>query len=86
MLGHLASRAMNPGDSHWAHLQTTDAIAGASVLVSLALFSYTRKRDRDPRFILDLGLAYMVLTALALSLMFHWEPVPNGRPVTPVIT
>ena len=33
----------------------TDVIAAASVLVSLALFFWTRNSDRDPRRMLDLG-------------------------------
>ena len=47
-----------------------------SVLASVLLFFYTRQRDRDPRRILDLGLAYMVFTAFGLGLTFHWEPMP----------
>ena len=42
-----------------------NAISAASVALSLGLFFYARKPNRDPRFVLDLGLVYMVLTALA---------------------
>ena len=56
VFGHLASRVMSPGDARWMQLGVQDAIAGASVLVSLALFAYTRRSQRDPRLILDLGL------------------------------
>jgi tRNA A-37 threonylcarbamoyl transferase component Bud32 len=86
VLDHLALRAMTHGDPRWLGLGATDAICGASVLVSLALFFSTRKSDRDPRFILDLGLGYMVFTGLALGLVFHWEPVPTGWSVVPMIT
>jgi hypothetical protein len=63
VLEHLAVRSMSHGDPEWRRLGGPDAIAVLSVLVSLLLFSYTRKGDRDPRRILDLGLAYMVFTA-----------------------
>ena len=83
---HLALRAMTHGDPRWLQLDATDGIAATSVLASLVLFAYARKADRDPRFVLDLGLAYMVLTALALGLMWHWNSVPAEWPVFPVIT
>jgi len=86
LMYHVARRTISPGDPHWARLEAPDAIAAAAVLVSLALFAYTRRGDRDPRFILDLGLGYMVLTALALGLTLHWGPVPVGEPVRPEIS
>jgi tRNA A-37 threonylcarbamoyl transferase component Bud32 len=83
---HLALRAIGGGDPNWFRLQAMDAIAGANVLVSLALFLYTRKRDRDPRFMLDLGLAYMVFTAFGIGLSWHWQVFPKEWPVLPTIT
>jgi tRNA A-37 threonylcarbamoyl transferase component Bud32 len=86
VLDHLALRVMTHGGPRWLRLDADDAIAGVSVLVSLGLFFYTRKADRDPRFVLDLGLAYMVLTAAAIGLMIHWDPVPKDWQVSPMIT
>ena len=86
VLDHFAFRAMSHGDPAWLRLRSTDVICAASVLVSLAVFFSTRRPERDPQFMLDLGLAYMVLTGLALGLVYHWEPVPTGWPVFPVIT
>ena len=82
----LALLAMTHGDRKWLHGQATDVIAGISVFASLALFFYIRKGDRDPRFILDLGLVYMVFTAAALGLMMHWFRVPKEWPVSPMIS
>jgi hypothetical protein len=48
-------------------VQVGDAIAAVSVVASLLRFAYTRTANRDPQRILDLGLAYMVLTALAVT-------------------
>ena len=57
------------------------------MVVSLALYLYSRKDLREPRFILDLGLMYMVYTAAALGVMMHWGPV-SDEPVHifPMIT
>jgi len=57
-----------------------------SALISLAVFFYARKTDSDPRFVLDLGLVYLVVTSLALGLVIHWDPFPTGAPVMPLIT
>lgn len=62
-----------------------DLISGGSVVLSLALFFYARRSRREPRFILDLGLVYLVLTALALGNMFHWVAMPH-RSVSPMIS
>ena len=86
LLGHLAVRSMSHGDRQWLQLGVPDAIAAACVFVSLLLFAYTRRRDRDPRSILDLGLGYMVFTALALGLTFHWAPLPANHSISPAIS
>jgi serine/threonine-protein kinase len=83
---HLALRAMNRESPGWLHLQAMDAIAGASVLASLAVFFYTRRTDRDPRFILDLGLGYMVFTAFGIGISWHWQTLPQNWHVMPQIT
>ena len=64
----------------------SDIISGVSALISLAVFFYARKTDSDPRFVLDLGLVYLVVTSLALGLVIHWDPFPTGAPVMPMIT
>jgi serine/threonine-protein kinase len=86
VLDHLALRAMTHGDPRWLRPDVDDAVAVVSVLLSLGLFAYTRKAERDPRFVLDLGLVYMVLTAAAIGLLIHWHPVPNDWHVSPMIT
>jgi eukaryotic-like serine/threonine-protein kinase len=86
VLGHLSMRSMSHGDHQWRQLEGPDAIAASSVVVSLLLFSYTRKSDRNPESILNLGLAYMVFTALALGLTFHWAPLPVTRSISPQIS
>jgi eukaryotic-like serine/threonine-protein kinase len=86
VLGHVAARAMSHGDPEWLRLGAPDAIAAACVLVSLLLFTYTRRGDRNPRSILDLGLAYMVFTAWALGLTFHWGALPEDHSISPAIS
>jgi eukaryotic-like serine/threonine-protein kinase len=59
---------------NWMSFQATDGLVGIGAVVSIALFFYVRHSSRDPRFILDLGLAYMVLNAALVGLILHWEP------------
>lgn len=84
--GHVAARAMTHGNPVWLSWNATDVIAGISVLVSLGLFFYIGKSDRDPAFILDLGLVFMVLTALALGLIMHWFQPVGEWPLAPMIS
>jgi hypothetical protein len=86
ILGRLAMRSMQSDESMGFGLTMDDAIAAVSVLASLLLFVYTRTANRDPQRILDLGLAYMVLTALALGLTVHSGPMPPTRSVSPQIS
>jgi eukaryotic-like serine/threonine-protein kinase len=89
-LGTLGDRiallAMNHGDPIWLRWQPPDAISVGSVVLSLGLFFYIRKGDRDPQFLLDLGLVYQILTGLALALLMHWHPVPKDWPASPMIS
>ena len=85
-LGHLAAHELYPGSSRWLELDLGDGIALISVLLSLALFAYTRRADRDPRFVLDLGLVYLVATSFALALIFHITGLPGGTHILPEIS
>ena len=84
--GHLAEHAINPDSGRWLEFDIVDGIAVASVLVSPALFVYTRKSERDPRFLLDLGLWYMVFTAFSLGLVFHLGGVSSNAVIYPQIS
>ena len=86
ILGRLAMRSMHADDSARLGLTMGDVIAATSVAASLLLFAYTRTANRDPRRILDLGLVYMVLTALALGLTFHSGPILPTLTVAPQIS
>ena len=82
----IALFVMSHGERIWRHEPMTDAIALVSIAASLGLFFYIRKGDRDPQFILDLGLVYMVFTGAALGLLMHWSHVPKDWPATPMIS
>jgi tRNA A-37 threonylcarbamoyl transferase component Bud32 len=86
VLGHFAVRSMMQGDPRWFSLDGGDAIAAACVIVSLLLFAYTRRGGQSPSRILDLGLAYMVFTAGALGLVFHWQPMLHPQRIAPQIS
>src|SRR5215470_15683603 len=84
LTGHLASLAL--GEPRWANLEFADLVSAFSCAVSIALFLYVRSSTRPPGFILDLGLAYLVLTALELSVMVHWSPIPEDWRLSPEIS
>src|SRR5437764_1083807 len=85
-IDHIVLWAISPADPRWAQFQGTDGISLAAIALSLALFFYSRRSDRNPRVILDLGLVYMVLMAFALGVVMHWDPVPAHMPIFPMIT
>src|SRR5262245_1207832 len=70
-LDHWAMKVLNPGDPRWKQLHTADAIVGLGILTSAALFAYSRVSRRSPRFLLDLGLGYLIVTALDIALIWH---------------
>ena len=83
----LAMRALAaPGDTSWIRPLPSDAVNSLAAIVSVALFVYTRKANREPQFILDLGLVYMVFTAMAIGIVMHWIPDSKGSHVIPTIT
>ena len=86
LLGKLVYHKLFPADSTWFRPHTPDGIAVTSVVVSLALFAYTRRTRRGPAFVLDLGLVYQVYTALAIGLLSHSYPVSPGVLDTPQIS
>src|SRR5262245_49861068 len=83
---HLAFRELARTDPRWARYHPTDSITIVAVLVSLGLYAYARRSKRDPHFILALGLVYMVFTALAIGVVMHWEPLPPGMPLIPMLS
>ena len=84
--GHIALHVTQPDNPGWTKFDAGEWIAVVTVIVSVALWAYTRRGDRDPQFVLDLGLWYMVYTALALSIVFHLGGLPAGMTITPEIS
>jgi serine/threonine protein kinase len=86
VLDHIAVSLLSHGAHGFLHRQPTDAIAAVSIVVSLGFFFYSRSTEQSPQVVLDLGLVYMVFTALALGLLLHCEPVPSNWPINPMIS
>src|SRR5687768_234283 len=72
----------------FAPYQLSDNIAVVAVIASLAMFYYARSTKSDPKFIPNLGLAYMVVTAGAIGLITHWSIDPRiaAMPILPTIS
>src|ERR1700752_2402082 len=58
---HLSLLTIPDRSAHWLDLTFSDAACAVAMLSSLGLFYYTRRENRNPQFILDMGLAYMVM-------------------------
>jgi serine/threonine-protein kinase len=86
MLYHIVDRIIDQDDASWFAPQPSDAITVVSVVISLALFVYTRRSRREPQFLLNLGLVYMVLMSLGVGLIWHWDPIGSTRTTMPIIT
>ncbi|MEP6506745.1 MAG: serine/threonine-protein kinase [Gemmatimonadales bacterium] len=84
--GHLAYRVTRPASELWAWFGTPDWIALVSAAASFGLFIYSRRTKRDPKFILNLGLIYMVLTSIAIALLAHWDPEHSAVALVPNIS
>ena len=74
-LGHLALHLAEPQNPEWMTFRVLDGIAVFAFVTSIALYYYVGHTTRDPAFVLDLSLVYLVLTAIDLGVMFHWGPV-----------
>ncbi|HEX5109044.1 MAG TPA: serine/threonine-protein kinase [Vicinamibacterales bacterium] len=83
LLFHLA---LIPRDPSWRYWQSSDNIALVSALMSLALYWYTRKPDRAPNLILNVGLAHLVWTGVAVGLLLHWDPLPHEIDTAPSVS
>lgn len=78
---------LNHGGIGWFHLQTVELLISIpSAILSFALFAYTRHNTNRPRFVLDLGLVYVVLISLAMGMIGHWDHVPEGMQIRPMIS
>ncbi|HEX2719248.1 MAG TPA: hypothetical protein VHM67_16395, partial [Gemmatimonadaceae bacterium] len=86
LFGHVAATMMTGVSIMRQGIEITDAISILVVAVSIALFVVIRRGERDPAFVLDLGLWYMVFQAFALGMMFHWYPIPPGFGLKPELS
>jgi len=63
---------------HARWVQVFDWVGGAAFLASVALFWYTRRSRRSPRFLLDLALGYEVCIALNIGILNYAVGYPRG--------
>ena len=82
ILWHLGVGGSSAGAFKPVPLESGDLISAVGIGGSLALFAYTRRTNRDPKFILNLGVAYMVFLSLGIGLINHWEVMKMGGSLT----
>ncbi|MGD2136330.1 MAG: serine/threonine-protein kinase [Gemmatimonadales bacterium] len=79
VMNNLVSPLLSPGrplDDAWPI--PGNPVAGIVILVSLALFAYTRWHACDCRRTLDLGLLYLIVLAAAIAVVQQWTPNVSG--------
>ena len=88
ILWHLRLASTGSTSLQFSPFETSDWIAVVATIASLALFFYARRTKREPQFILNLGIGYMILTSLALGLIEHWfvTPFTPTMSIGPVIS
>jgi len=87
IFGHLALHFASPGDARVRSLGFIDAVAAVGFVTSVALYIMLRYTRRSPEFVINLGLVYLVLTAIDLGVVIHWGPVSTTTTDgTPMIT
>jgi eukaryotic-like serine/threonine-protein kinase len=74
-LGHIALHFATPGDPRATSFRFIDAVATVGFVTSIGLYYILRVTHRSPEFVINLGLVYLVLTAIDLGVMIHWGPV-----------
>jgi len=75
----------NPGRA-WYSATFSDAVCVFAMLSSLALYQYSRGKNRDPQRILDIGLIHLVLTAMDLALILNLDPLWRNLGVVPLVS
>ena len=63
---------------HEQWVRVFDWVGGAAFLASVALFWYTRRSRRSPRFLLDLALVYEVFITLNIGILNYAAGYPPG--------
>ena len=86
VLYHIVDRVIGTDDAAWWAVQTSDTITAVAVVLSLALFVYSRRTHGNPRFVLDLGLGYMIVLSLLVGMIWHWDRPVMMPTVAPAIT
>ncbi len=78
-LGHVALYFAEPVDPRWARFNVVDGIATSCLAISVALYAYLRTGKRDPAFVMDLALAYMVVMAFGIGVLWCGSASPSAR-------
>ena len=78
-LNNVAMKVMTGQHPLSGGFHTEDYVTLVSAGCSIALFAYVKKSTRSPAFILELGLWYLGLTALAIGFIWHGPPEPGGH-------
>ena len=85
-LEHIIIRRLFTRDPRWYSLDFVDGVALVSIVISLALYGWTRRTRRNPQFVLNIGLVFLVYTSLAIALIWHYDIPTRGFQLQPMFT
>ncbi|HWA16498.1 MAG TPA: hypothetical protein VG817_08695, partial [Gemmatimonadales bacterium] len=72
-LDHVAMHALYPNEPGWYRLYGPDAVVGIAIAASIGLYIFSRTRTVTPPVMLNLGLAYLIITCLEIGIIAHWS-------------
>jgi hypothetical protein len=81
VLYRLELHVHDPASDRWISWQGDDNFSILGILIAVAFYAFSRKPDRDPRLVLDMGLVFLVLMSFIIAMMIHWMPMSQGMPV-----
>jgi serine/threonine-protein kinase len=79
LLDHVAMHLLYPNERDWYRLYGPDLVVGIAIAASIGLYIFSRTRTVTPKAMLNLGLAYLIITCFEIGVIAHWGPTqPNG--------
>lgn len=73
VLDHLAMHYLFPDEPGWYRMYAPDIVVLVAIVASLGLYVFSRRVKIAPETMLNLGLAYMVITCFEIGLIAHWS-------------
>lgn len=81
VLYRLDLHVQDPASDRWISWKGEDYFSIFGILLAGAFYLFSRKPDRDPKLVINLGLVFLVLMSLNIGMMIHWGPMVHDIPM-----